>query len=263
MHVPSIIYHDVVERHSDDSGFAGAAAARYKYFRDEFDSQLDAISAAAKYHAVTVNEFFSRPRKHLFLFTVDDGGSCSLYIADQLQKRGWQGHFFVVSDLIGSTGFVSKADIRELYARGHVVGSHSCTHPHWMSDLAPAELDREWGDSVAALSDITGAVVTAASVPGGACAPHVVTSARDAGIRTLFNSEPTTQVYFDGSCAVFGRFSSKQGVSAKRAAALVHGTGSARMRQSLTWGIKRAVKTHARPLWEKVYSAVYRDPAHS
>ena len=64
------------------------------------------------------------------LITVDDGGvSYYTMLADRLEARGWRGHCFVSTDAIGTRGFLSAAQIRELDARGHVIGSHSASHP--------------------------------------------------------------------------------------------------------------------------------------
>jgi len=59
----------------------------------------------------------------------DDGGTSAVSIGDALAVRGWKGHFFIVTGLIGSRTFLTGAEIRYLHSCGHVVGSHSDTHP--------------------------------------------------------------------------------------------------------------------------------------
>ena len=44
MKVRTILYHDVVDGDFDSSGFPGAAAARYKLTRAEFDAHLDRMA---------------------------------------------------------------------------------------------------------------------------------------------------------------------------------------------------------------------------
>ena len=81
-------------------------------------------------------------------------------------RRGWPGHFFVTTARVGEPAFVDRGQVRELRAAGHVVGSHSHTHPV-MTRLSDAELREEWTRSRAILEEILGETVTALSIPTG------------------------------------------------------------------------------------------------
>ena len=74
------------------------------------------------------------------------------------------------------------------------IGSHSCSHPLRMGHCSWPQLLDEWSRSRAILSDIVGADVRDASVPGGDFAPQVAEAAARAGITRLFTSEPTGDV---------------------------------------------------------------------
>src|SRR5215467_13271508 len=169
MRAHSIMYHDVVEGGDfASSGFPGEGAHVYKLRREDFERHLDAISAAVSGAAVT---FLASKRNWsgvpVFL-TFDDGGASALHpTADLLERHGWRGHFFVTTERIGTAGFLSVAEVRELHERGHVVGSHSASHPTRMAVLTRAELDREWRDSTERLAELVGEPVKTASVPGG------------------------------------------------------------------------------------------------
>src|SRR5690606_226653 len=106
---------------------------------------------------------------------------------------------------IDTPGFVSRSDIRALHGAGHVVGSHSRSHPMQMGKLTDSELYEEWRDSLNALSDICGEAIVTASVPGGYCNQRVVEAAAGAGVETLFNSEPTRRSWRMAGCLVLGR----------------------------------------------------------
>ena len=224
------MYHDVVEGGDfASSGFPGEGAHVYKLRREDFERHLDAIAAAATHRA---------------LLTFDDGG-VSFYapIAGLLESHGWRGYFFITTDRIGTPGFLSEDQLRELYRRGHVIGSHSCSHPTRMAALTRAELDREWRQSVQRLSEILGSNVTTASVPGGYYSREVGESAAAAGIETLFTSEPTSKVSMLNGCRVIGRYVVQRGMSPEWSAGFAAGRAAQCLRQAALWKAKRIAKS--------------------
>ena len=215
MRISTILYHDVVNLDWDESGFAGDGAARYKLKRPQFEAHLDAIAGNNQARAVTIDDMLAWPSAKKFLITFDDGGASSLYIADCLEARGWRGHFFITTGKIGAATFLSHSDISELHRRGHIIGTHTRSHPHWMSDLSRQQLYEEWRTSAADLADILGASVTTGSVPGGATSDQVTLAARDAGLKVLCNSQPTSKVDHIDGCMVLGRYVVRNGTSAR------------------------------------------------
>ena len=252
MRALSILYHDVVRENFEESGFPGAAAARYKFTEAEFGSHLCSMAAKAPSAAVPVDILFDEAGadRQPFLMTLDDGGSSAVYIAEALERQNWRGHFFVTTNYIDTPTFVSRGQIRWLRGRGHVVGSHSSSHPFRISEIPAEQLALEWSESVAVLSDILGEPVRSASVPGGFYAPRVAEAAAAAGIRALFTSEPTTQVTEVAGCLVLGRYTVYRGLSAEYAGELAAGSRLALARQQLLWGVKKVLKTAAAPVWD-------------
>jgi peptidoglycan/xylan/chitin deacetylase (PgdA/CDA1 family) len=239
----AIMYHDVVERGADDaSGFPGAWPARYKLERGEFEKHLNAIRAAIGAKGVSLADGPVDKDCPLFL-TFDDGG-VSAYdpIAPMLERHGWRGHFFITTDRIGQAGFVTREQIRELRLRGHVIGSHSCSHPTRMSALPREELMREWSASVALLSDILGEAATVGSVPGGYYSRAVAKTAAACGIRKLFNSEPTMHSISLDGCLVLGRYFVQRGMGPEISAGFAAGRFGPRAKQSALWAVKKAAK---------------------
>ena len=89
-------------------------------------------------------------------------------VADRLEARGWRGHCFVSTDAIGTRGFLTAAQIRELDARGHVIGSALRLAPGSFQCLRrSAHMREEWSRSRMVLEDLLGHEVEIASVPGG------------------------------------------------------------------------------------------------
>lgn len=253
MRAISLMYHDVITGDDwDSSGFPGPRAAPYKMSLDDFADNLRAIGKANGEAASKVGDS-EAPQTPLYI-TFDDGGVSAVHpIIDSLEEQGWRGHFFVTTDRIGTNAFVSKDDIRELAKRGHVVGSHSCSHPTRMAVCSKTQLQGEWSDSVAILADILGARVCVASVPGGYYSRKVATTAAQAGITTLFNSEPTTRSHMVGPCRVLGRYTIKRDTHASVAAALAANHFVPTTKQVTLWKAKKVAKL-AGPLYLRVRS---------
>ena len=251
MSLPTLMYHDVVTAgDSDASGFPGAAAAHYKLDEAAFAAHL-ALLAASGLVFGAINAAVSLQSSSCLL-SFDDGGSSARAIGSALDGYAMRGHFFITTGCIGQRSFVSATDLRALHAAGHVVGSHSHTHPAEISRLPPRALDREWRDSVDCLGQHLGEAVVAASVPGGFYATHVAQAAAAAGIRYLFTSEPTLRTHTVDGCLILGRYALWHDTSPQSALALALGTRAARQRQWLAWNTKKPLKRWARPVYQSL-----------
>ena len=253
MRPTALIYHDVlVDGGPDDSGFAGADALSYKLTETQFHRHLDLIAAILHVGAPVC---LSDPSADTtvggaVVLTFDDGGaSAPTRILPALRQRNWRAHFFVTTDFIGARGFVTPQGLRELQAAGHVVGSHSASHPLRMSSLSHEAMCREWGDSRARLEDLLSAPVTAASVPGGYYSRAVATAAAQSGIRMLFTSEPRRSVRTVDGMAVVGRFSVTRRTPDADVVSLASGRHAAALRQRLAWGTKKVAKRLGGEAW--------------
>ncbi|WP_052697942.1 polysaccharide deacetylase family protein [Luteibacter yeojuensis] len=246
MSLVSLMYHDVVsDSRWDDSGFLGSAAAHYKLDTTNFLAHLDGLRA--------VGATFAEPgavaagRYEGCLLTYDDGGASAVAVGEAMVERGMRGCFFITTARIGTPGFVSADDLRALRRAGHLVGSHSHTHPANISRLDAAALRDEWRRSVEALEDVLGERVQVASVPGGFMSRAVLEAAEASGIRTLFTSEPTTRAWRRGGCAVLGRYALVQADAPAVAMALAGAGGGARFKQWAKWNVKKPLKRWAGP----------------
>ncbi len=243
MRVSSIMYHDVV--HSGayaSSGFAGAHADIYKLDATLFDDHLTTL-AADGIASLDTGRIDDGKLVKTVAITFDDGGESAYTVAaDMLERYGFRGHFFVATDFIDTDTFLKSSQIRELHRRGHVIGSHSASHPTRMAHCTPEEMRREWRTSTAKLAYITGENVTVASVPGGYFSRQVAETAAECGIRMLFNSEPVTKVYDVNGCSVLGRFTIKQDTPPETIRRIASGSMSYRLGQFAFWNTKKAAK---------------------
>lgn len=247
----SLLYHDVVEEGElGSSGFSGGDADIYKLTVREFSAHLAAIQAASEGCTVTTAELPGDGTKPLLMLTFDDGGvSAYEHTADLLESYGWRGTFFITTDRIGTRGFMDRAQIRNLHDRGHTIGSHSCSHPPRISHLDDQSLRREWSGSVSVLEEITGGKVHSASVPAGFYTRRVARFAAEAGIVTVFTSEPTSRVSQAEGCRILGRYSIQAGCPPEIAAAYVRELPSVIWKQTLFWNTKKVLKAVGGEYW--------------
>jgi peptidoglycan/xylan/chitin deacetylase (PgdA/CDA1 family) len=172
--------------------------------------------------------------------TVDDGGvSFHTTICDRLERRGWRAHCFVTTRFIGTRGFLGKEQIRDLDGRGHVIGTHSASHPPRLSYQNREDIVREWRESREALADLLKHDVKVASVPGGYFSGRVARAAKEAGIDVLFTSEPELRVRSIGGCIVLGRFT----VRRDHESSFGNLDGRIRAREWIRWKTRKAIKT--------------------
>jgi peptidoglycan/xylan/chitin deacetylase (PgdA/CDA1 family) len=257
MRAVSLVYHNVVKRNVHKSNeISDPVPGRYAIEVEEFASHLAAIAKACAASPTSVLELDRAQTRDLpLLLTFDDGelGAYN-YIADHLERYNWRGHFFIPTNYIGTPRFMTGRQIRELSGRGHVIGSHSCSHPHRMAQCDRKSLIEEWTRSVKILSDLVGKPVTVASVPGGEYSRKVAEAASVAKIKVLFNSEPVTRSHSVEECTVLGRYSIFGGMPALDAAGLAGGRQAPRLKQFFYWNLKKA----ARCLGANVYSRLRR-----
>lgn len=234
-----LLFHDVYVSNPHDSGFCSPAADRYKLTAARFDRELAALAGV-------------RGAALPFALTFDDGGA-SFYtvVADRLEALGWRGYCFIATDFIDRPGFLTRCQIRELRRRGHVIGSHSASHPIPIHTCDPRAISAEWHTSVAVLQDIVGERIDVASVPGGFYSKTVAKSAAAAGVTRLFTSEPVRATQHVAGCRVHGRFTIRHASTEGLASRLVT-RAPTRWGMWAQWNTKALVKPLLGPLYMRV-----------
>jgi peptidoglycan/xylan/chitin deacetylase (PgdA/CDA1 family) len=212
---------------------------------------LDEIAAAGLTPELVSAFDLSAPGRRLLL-TFDDGGRSAVDIGDALARRGWRAHFFIVTARIGTRGFVDAAGIRHLDACGHLIGSHSHTHPDIFSGLTAARMRDEWETSRDILAQILCAPCVAASIPGGDLSPSAIATAGMAGMGYVLTSEPWLEPRRIHGVWAVGRASMKAGMTPSTVRALVEFRG---WRRAL---VERQLKVLARRSLAPLYRAYVR-----
>lgn len=219
LQIASLMYHEVTEDQAG-TGFQRPAARRYTLTPAAFAAHLDRIAAGPLAPTLVTRVDFAHPGAHLLL-TFDDGGKSALQAGEALARRGWRGHFFIVTSRIGERTFLSAAQIRDLRSAGHQIGSHSHTHPDIFRGLSPPRMLAEWRQSAETLESILAEPCIMASVPGGDSSLQTFETAACAGFRYLFTSEPWLRPRMTSGCWVLGRYGLKRSTPAATVDALV------------------------------------------
>lgn len=193
-----LMYHCVYVNDIMESGFLNESAFLYKLSSSEFEKQVEAVVNYLHLNKLPLNNV---------VFTFDDGGRSFLHIiAPILEKYGLRGIFFISTKYINTPGFLTRTEIKELADRGHVIGSHTHTHPSNITKLSDEEIEDEWKKSCSILHDILGCEMKIASIPNGYEGKKVRMKAQTAGIDVLYTSSPTTFVFEKYGLKVVGRY---------------------------------------------------------
>jgi len=225
--IATLLYHEVTDDPAS-TGFQWTGALSCTHTRAAFTRHLAEIATSPVAPELVGDIDLTRPGRHLLL-TFDDGGRSALHVGDELKRRGWKGHFFVVTEQIGSRYFVNACEIRYLRSCGHIIGSHSHTPPSLVREQSPERMLDEWRVSCDVLAQLLGEPCTTASVPGGDMSRRVLQSANTAGLRYLFTSDPWLTPRKEGDCWILGRFSTKVGTPPRRVHELAHFRGWTRV----------------------------------
>lgn len=226
-----LMYHDIVTANDKSSGFQNDSAFPYKVEESVFEEQVKALQGKD------------------VVFTFDDGGE-SFYTkaAPILEKHGFRGVFFISTKYIGTPSFLTKEQIKELAERGHIIGSHSHTHPKVFSDLKPNEIKEEWEQSYAILNGILGEKNLTASLPNGRSSKEVLNYAFAAGFTGVYTSEPTVKIRQINNNKVIGRYVVMEHTSTQKVAKIVT-SKMTRLKLYVKWRLVVLVRTILGPLY--------------
>lgn len=242
MKLRALMYHDVEQGNPDI----------YNVEPARFAQHLDAIGQAVGRPPAASDELAEGD----WVITFDDGGASALRAGDELRRRSWRGYFFVVIDYVGRPGYLDWDGVRAVEAMGHVIGSHSVTHPDRMADCSWDQLLDEWSRSADVLATELGHPVSTACVPGGLYSREVGRAAARAGYTSLFTSLPSQRVRSIDGCRLIGRYAIRKDTPASEAASAAAGGSLPWARQRAAWGVRRTVKKVAGQRYEGMRRAL-------
>lgn len=188
----ALLYHDIVRlERADESGFTGGGTYRYTLAPNKFRQHLQTI-ADSEYDPGLVTDSVDR---QTVLLTFDDGGSSARQTAEILEEFGYHAHFQIVIDRVGDPGFCSWEEIESLSERGHIIGSHTMSHPNLLR-ASEKKLRYELIESRETICDRLGQCPHI-SIPHGVYDDKVLEEALQAGYPYVFTSEPIRHRFVD------------------------------------------------------------------
>lgn len=157
-----LMYHDVVPGVPGNGG----GPDRFSVSVDAFDEMLLTIEETG--HAgCSLESALARHDKPRVAITFDDGTAGQFeHAVPALRARDMTATFFVTTDWVGTPGFMTWSQLRQLTDWGMSVQSHTKSHPH-LSELDRKQLTEELSVSKATLDRELGQETTQIALPGG------------------------------------------------------------------------------------------------
>jgi peptidoglycan/xylan/chitin deacetylase (PgdA/CDA1 family) len=153
-----------------------------------FDEQM---SACARLGGGGVSARDWLAGKNGVIVTFDDGHASNHHVAfPALAHVGMTADFFVNPAQVGTDGFATWAELREMAAGGMSIQSHGLDHRHYLTELSPAQLLDELRRAREEIETNVGTPVTLLAPPGGRCPPRLVEVAQEAGYTHILSSRP-------------------------------------------------------------------------
>ena len=138
--------------------------------------------------------------KALVSLTFDDG-YVNQYTETMplLKQYGFESTQFIITDVLGQTGYLTNAEVKDLYTSGNEIASHTVTHDDLTQETAAA-VQTEMSQSQTTLKSITGVKPTDVAYPYGlynttvtSAAAKYYTAAR--GVEDGYNSKDNFNAY--------------------------------------------------------------------
>jgi peptidoglycan/xylan/chitin deacetylase (PgdA/CDA1 family) len=148
--------------------------------------------------------------------TFDDGGGSALLLADFLKTKNIRGRFFIITNRIGHPNFLNREEVVYIQSLGHIVGSHSHTHPNPFCELSKSQLTYEILQSKDILENLLNQKISNFSVPGGEIRRSTLAllAEDDLDLSQVYTSVPYQGVFRNiKRCQIIGRLCIERAMS--------------------------------------------------
>jgi peptidoglycan/xylan/chitin deacetylase (PgdA/CDA1 family) len=183
--IPILVYHHI--RRSPAVG--SRVERRLTVTADIFDQQMRYLQENG-YHVISfatlvdyLKDASELPDKPVII-SLDDGWEDQFeYALPLLKKYHYSATFFVITNSVGSPGFLSWSQLRRMRAEGMEIGSHSRSHPHLDKIDNPTLLWDQISTSKQILENELGAAVDEFAYPYGSYNADTASVVRSAGYK--------------------------------------------------------------------------------
>jgi peptidoglycan/xylan/chitin deacetylase (PgdA/CDA1 family) len=154
-----------------------------------FDRQLHRVRQIAG-GGGSVRDWLLGTHHHPLLLTFDDGHISNRQLAlPLLLRHGMSADFFINPANVGTPGFASWSQLREMAQAGMSIQSHGERHIY-LTELSSTELQRSLRASRERIEDEIGMPVTLLAPPGGRMPRHLGRVAQECGFHYVLSSRP-------------------------------------------------------------------------
>ncbi|HVU53018.1 MAG TPA: polysaccharide deacetylase family protein [Polyangia bacterium] len=178
----ALMYHAIGE------GAAADADPRYTVPRERFARQL---GRCARLGGAVVSARDWLAGRAGVIFTFDDGDETNHRVAwPLLATAGATADFFVNPAQVGTPGYATWAELREMADGGMSIQSHGLDHRVFLTELAPRRLREDLRRARLEIEERVGRPVTLLAPAGGREPANLVEVALEVGYARVMNSKP-------------------------------------------------------------------------
>jgi peptidoglycan/xylan/chitin deacetylase (PgdA/CDA1 family) len=182
------------------------------------------------------------------ILTFDDGHVSNHHLGlPALLEAGAGADFFVNPAQVGTAGYATWTELREMADAGMSIQSHGLDHGHYLTELTPPQLLEELRRARLEIEEHVGKPVTLLAPPGGRSPRGLEATAGEAGYTHVLDSKPA--IIIRGDKRTLGRFAITAGFELGSFESLLRG-GRARLRARTRYAILDLAK---RALGDRVY----------
>jgi peptidoglycan/xylan/chitin deacetylase (PgdA/CDA1 family) len=125
------------------------------------------------------------------VFTFDDGHASNYHFGfPALREAKASADFFVNPKQVGTDGFATWHQLREMADGGMSIQSHGLDHRYYLTELPPKRLRQELREARIEIEQNIGRPVTLLAPPGGRAPRNLVEVARECGYTHVMTSRP-------------------------------------------------------------------------
>lgn len=179
-----LMYHATPKRTGD---VLVGADEHYSIALPDFNKQLEVITNLCGPPTSVKSLLESEKSGPSVAITFDDGHATNFDAVLAITKMGGSAELFVNPTSVGTPGFLTWHQLRELARLGASVQSHCLNHV-FLDELSPEEVWTELVESKQRIEDNVGAAVTILAPPNGRMPAGLVQTARRAGYSAICSS---------------------------------------------------------------------------